>query len=232
MLQGIVVSVGLSTAPDKSYEEHMETSSFQKFLHKNHTPTSITRQAILDATNHIRKHSINKETQDSIIVEIGGVVGDKHFFPIREIINGGEKFSLRRQAELCFFKLSEYHRLNQLFGTNVGPGNLGENITTDGIDIDSLPCDTVLDVGTAKIKILARRSFCYKFINTFLPDKEYWTTADRRKFDRTRVGVVGQVIQPGVIKPGDSIMAHLPDNTEPMPAFGPLEKFIRTKIVD
>lgn len=233
MLQGVVVSVNLSTDPYGSYEDKMKTSSYQKFLYNNHTPSDSIIQQVLDATNHIKKHSIVKQPQDSINIEIGGVVGDTHFFPVREVRDSQGRYLLRRIPEVCLFKLSEYNRLNQIFGTNKGPGSVGENITTDDIDLDNLPCDTILDVGTAKIKIVSRRSFCYKFINTFLPDKEYWTNTDRQKFDRTKVGLVGQVIQPGVVKPGDSIIAHLPDqHTGPMSTSRLPEKFSRTKIVD
>jgi hypothetical protein len=232
MLKGVVISVNLSTIPYKRYEENIEGFKHQRFLHEHHTPTADTIQAVIESTEYIKKYNISKQPQDSISLDIGGVIGDTHFFPIEEISENGEKFLKRKIAEVNFFRVTEYDRLNKVFGTNVGIGEVGENITTDGINIDALPFDTILEVGTAKVKILARRSFCYKFVNTFMPDKKFWTLSDKQKFDRARVGVVGQVIKPGIVRAGDTITAILPDHYKTIPIPKIPEKFIKTKIVD
>ena len=111
-------------------------------------------------------------------------------------------------------------------------GSLGENITTDGINLDALPYNTILEVGTAKVQILERRSFCYKFINVFMPDKKFWYPQDRQKFDRSKIGIVGQVIEPGIVRPGDAITAILPERREPLPPIQIPTKYIKTKMVD
>ena len=233
MLQGIVVSVNSSSAPYKSREENLETFRHQRFLFTNHTPTTdSTRQTVLDSAKHIKQYNIVKTPRDYIELAIGGVVGDTHFHPPRQIEKDGERFVERRLAEVNFFKIERYTELNNLFGTAVGAGAVGENITTSGIDLDNLPKDTILHIGSAKVKILSRRSFCYKFINTFIPNKEFWPLADREKFDRAKVGIVGQVIESGIVQPGDSIMAELPDHCEPMPVPIIPEKYIITKVVD
>ncbi|CAB4241884.1 Molybdenum cofactor sulfurase, C-terminal [uncultured Caudovirales phage] len=231
-MNGVVVSVNLSATPYKSYEENIEGFNHQRFLYAQHSPTNETLQSVLDSTKHVKKYNISKQPQDQINLDIGGVVGDTHFFPITEIEENGERFLQRRIAEVNFFQLTEYDRLNQLFGTNVGPGSLGENITTAGINLDSLPVNTILQVGSAKVKILARRSFCFKFVNTFMPDKDFWTLADRQKFDRARVGIVGQVIEPGVVKASDTITAILSDQIDPMPIPAIPEKYTRNKVID
>jgi MOSC domain-containing protein YiiM len=232
-MKGIVVSVNLSRKPDKTKDEKAEGFKIQRFLHDNPTPTDATMQSLLDATQQVKKQNISKQPQDHIQLDVGGVVGDTHFTPIIEIKEGREKFLQRRIAEVNFFNITEYKRLNQLFGTNVAIGSLGENITTDGINLDALPCNTILEVGTAKVKILERRSFCYRFINVFMPDKNFWSLSDRQKFDRTKVGIVGQVIEPGIVRPGDTITAILPEQFfVQMPLPGIPTKYVRTKVVD
>lgn len=231
-MKGIVVSVNLSSIPYKSNAENLEGFKIQRFLHENNTPTDATMQSLLDATEQIKKHNISKQSQDYIQLDIGGVVGDAHFYPIIKVEEDGEKFLQRKIAEVNFFNIAEYKRLNQLFGTNVAVGSLGENITTDGINLDALLYNTILEVGTAKVKILERRSFCYKFINVFMPDKKFWSLPDRQKFDRTKVGIVGQVIEPGIVRPGDVITAILPDQFKLMPIPGIPTKYVRTKMVD
>jgi hypothetical protein len=232
MLQGIVVSVNSSSAPYKSREENLETFKHQRFLFTNHTPTDSTIQSVLNSAKHIKQYNIAKTPRDRIELAIGGVVGDTHFHPPRQIEKDGERFVERRIAEVNFFKIERYTELNNLFGTAVGAGAVGENITTSGIDLDNLPKDTILHIGSAKVKILSRRSFCYKFINTFVPNKDFWPLADREKFDRAKVGIVGQIFEPGIVRAGDPIIAELPDHCEPMPVPIIPEKFITTKIVD
>ena len=65
-----------------------------------------------------------------------GLVGDSHA--------GTEK-------EVSLLAVESIHKLCQKTGISAGPGCFAENITTEGIDLTSLPIGTRLQVGEAKL---------------------------------------------------------------------------------
>jgi len=96
-------------------------------------------------------------------------------------------------------------------GYAIGPGDLGENITTNGIDLLALPTGTTLRLGSdCLISITGLRNPCQQ-INDFR-DGLMSEMLDRTE-DGTvvkKVGVMAVVIRGGVVRPGDSIERTLP----------------------
>jgi MOSC domain-containing protein YiiM len=166
---------------------------------------SLARYLAQQSTN------IRKFPQDFVKVIPGGVEGDRHCLPPHFL----EQWAIRKTcAQVILLQQEVLNELNEKFSTNDGPGTLGENILTNGIDIDSLPLNTILHIGeTAKIQVVDRRSFCFKFIFAF--------TNPIIKTDETlnleRVGVEGIVIHEGIIRPGDPIRIEFPAIMEPLP---------------
>jgi hypothetical protein len=117
-MKGTVVSVNLSTMQYGSREENIKVFKLQRFLHANPTPTDATMQELLDTTQQIKKYNISKQPQNHIQLDIGGVVGDTHFSPIREIEEDGEsEFKLTPIRVLVSdFTTSPFHVSNQLNG--------------------------------------------------------------------------------------------------------------------
>lgn len=95
-------------------------------------------------------------------------------------------------------------------GFAVGPGDLGENLTTRGIDLLALPTDARLRIGEAVIRVTGLRNPCRQ-IDEFMPGL-LAQMIDKRS-DGTIVrkcGVMGVVERGGSIARGDSIGLDLP----------------------
>lgn len=96
-------------------------------------------------------------------------------------------------------------------GFEVGPGEIGENITTQDIDLPALPAGTRLTIGECCIEITGLRTPCgqidgfQKGLTKAVTDKN----ADGKPFLRS--GVMGVVVTGGDIGPGDAISVELPD---------------------
>jgi MOSC domain-containing protein YiiM len=104
-------------------------------------------------------------------------------------------------------------------GFDVGPGELGENVTTAGIDLLSLPTGARLHLGgSAIVEITGLRNPCVqidKFQQGLLAATLH---RDAEGNVIRKAGIMGIVIASGEVKPGDSIGLALPD-----PPHRPLE---------
>lgn len=202
----------------------------------NRTPVTVftaTSPFIDNFKNNIDVQHFNifKQPREHIQLEHGGVLNDSHFRPpcYSDLEDG--RYLTRWITEVNLFTIEELGRLNSIFGTNVTAGGVGENILTKGIDLDALPANTILKIGsTATIEILARRTFCFKLANVFLGNQLDWVA--RKQFDLEKIGVTGQVVTPGVVYPGDAIEVMLPKvSLGPMPVkSGSIIQITNTKI--
>jgi len=96
-------------------------------------------------------------------------------------------------------------------GFTVAPGELGENITTHGIDLLALPVGTLLRIGdSAVLEITGLRNPCRQ-IDTYqrgLLKQVVGRDATGRVV--RKAGVMGIVREGGTVRPGDPITAVLP----------------------
>lgn len=96
-------------------------------------------------------------------------------------------------------------------GFDVTAAVMGENITTRGLDLLSLPRDSLLNIGESQIQITGLRNPCgqldhyQKGLTAALLDKTESGELIRK------AGIMGVVIRGGVIQPGDAIDVTLPD---------------------
>jgi len=157
-------------------------------------------------------HSFSKPNQKVIrCVEGFGVEGDAHAGKTvthRYFVKKDPSRPNIRQVHLIQLELLE--ELNQA-GFSVLPGQLGENITTQGIDLITLPTGTTLKIGVSvEIKITALRSPC-KQIDHF-QEGLMLAVSDRDEGGNQfqKASVMGIVQKGGEIFPGDSITVHLP----------------------
>ncbi|NNC10536.1 MOSC domain-containing protein [Planctomonas sp. JC2975] len=96
-------------------------------------------------------------------------------------------------------------------GFAVRPGEMGENITTAGIDLLALPTGTVLHLGeTATVELTGLRNPCDQ-INGLAPGlmKEMVSRAADGTIVR-KAGVMSVVLEGGLVRPGDSVTVELP----------------------
>lgn len=158
------------------------------------------------------EHTFTKHAQQVIELIAGvGVQGDahagatvKHSHLLRK---SSDKPNLR-QVHLIASELIEELRHE---GFNVERGSMGENITTSGVQLTSLPHGTHLVFPSgAAIELTGIRTPC-KQLNQF---QEGLLAAVREKNEdghyRRPVGVLGVVIASGAVSPHDSIDVRLP----------------------
>jgi MOSC domain-containing protein YiiM len=96
-------------------------------------------------------------------------------------------------------------------GHVVRPGELGENVTTTGVDLLSLPLGTTLRLGKeAEVRVTGLRRPC-RLIDAFQAGllAHMWTV-DETGRTAPRAGVMATVSTGGVVHPGDAVTVVLP----------------------
>jgi len=96
-------------------------------------------------------------------------------------------------------------------GFSVKPGQMGENVTTSGIDLLGLPEGTVLHLGDdASVRVTGLRNPCQQ-INGFEPGllRAVLGRAEDGTVER-KGGVMSVVLTGGTVRPGDRIRVELP----------------------
>jgi MOSC domain-containing protein YiiM len=165
-------------------------------------------------------HRFSKPTVEEIVlVEGWGIEGDAHAgitVQHRSRVARDPSQPNLRQVHLIHAELFE---TLAAAGFNVDPGQLGENITTRGIDLLGLPTGTLLHLGDhAIVRVTGLRNPCQQ-INDFEPGllREVLGRADDGSIER-RGGVMAVVIEGGSIRAGDSISVE-----QPRVAYAPLQ---------
>jgi len=163
------------------------------------------------AVSRSARHDFSKPTAESItLVEGWGVEGDAHAGVTAQHLYVVKKDPTRAN-------LTQVHLIQQeLFAELadrfvVGPGELGENVTTSGVDLLSLPLGTRIHLGpTAIVEVTGLRSPCSK-INAFQSGlmKALVAKDDDGGVIR-KSGVMSIVVAGGEVKPGDHLRVELP----------------------
>lgn len=95
-------------------------------------------------------------------------------------------------------------------GFEVAPGALGENITTQGVDLIGLPRGTILAIGEVRLSVTGLRNPCSQ-IEKFSPGLLKLMVGKRE--DGTpllRTGIMTIVLKGGSVRAGDAIEIALP----------------------
>ncbi|OEV38883.1 molybdenum cofactor biosysynthesis protein [Kitasatospora aureofaciens] len=97
-------------------------------------------------------------------------------------------------------------------GFDVAPGALGENITTEGVDLLGLPVGAVLRIGPeAEVEVTGLRNPCVQIENYRAGLlKQVVGRAEDGTLVR-RAGIMGVVRAGGPVRPGDAITVVLPE---------------------
>ncbi len=99
-------------------------------------------------------------------------------------------------------------------GFAVGPGDVGENVLTEGIDLLGLPRGTRLRLGEALVEVTGLRNPC-KQLDEFQPGLMA-ATLDRDDAGGLvrKAGVMAVVLEGGTVRVGDPIGVELPARHE------------------
>jgi MOSC domain-containing protein YiiM len=167
---------------------------------------------IVMAVSSSPAHSFSKSNQESIKLLAGlGVEGDAHL---------GEKVQHRsrvakdpnqpnlRQVHLIH---AELHDELCERGFGVSAGQMGENITTRGIDLLGLPTNTRLHMGkTAIVQVTGLRNPCYQLDDFQKGLMKAVLDKDEQGNLIRKAGVMGIVLTDGEVYVNDDIHVELP----------------------
>jgi MOSC domain-containing protein YiiM len=166
------------------------------------------------------KHTFSKAVAREIVLLAGlGVQGDahagvtvRHRYRVRKDPNAPNLCQVHLIHEELFAELAEQE-------IAVAPGEMGENVATRGLDVLALPRGTRLHLGPdAIVEVTGLRDPC-NLMNELRPGLMKACLA--RAADGTLVrkaGIMGIVIQGGVVRAGDAIEVRLPAG-EPLPLY-------------
>lgn len=166
------------------------------------------------------RHAFSKLLKEHIaLIPDHGVEGDAHageYVRHRFIARVWPKQPNRRQIHLIRAEL--FDELRDA-GHVVGPGDLGENVTTSGLKLENLPLGTKLHLGeSAVIELTGLRTPC-ALIDRFQKGLRSKMIGSGFVTPKFRCGVLGVVVAGGRIAPGDTArVGTLPEPCCPLPA--------------
>jgi MOSC domain-containing protein YiiM len=183
-----------------------------------HSITSMVLRGTVVAVASKEKHEFSKRTRHAItLVEDHGVEGDVHAGRVIQHRYLAKKMPVMPNNRQVHLIASELFTELGLSGFNVSPGELGENITTAGLDLTNLPLGTRLRLGSsAVVEITGLRTPC-SLIDRFQKGLKR-AMIMKHEQPRFRCGVLGVAKATGKIAPGDPIIVELPSfSLQPLP---------------
>jgi MOSC domain-containing protein YiiM len=158
-------------------------------------------------------HTMAKPVEDSIEILPGlGVEGDAHqgtTVKHRSRVKRDPDQPNLRQVHLIH---SELHDELAVAGFNISPGQMGENITTKGVDLLGLPRGARLKLGeSVVVEVTGLRNPCAQLDG--IHQGLMKATLDRDKDGNLirKAGVMSIALSGGTVRPGDPIVVELPD---------------------
>ena len=157
-------------------------------------------------------HTLVKAPAECICLIAGrGVEGDAHLGELvrhRSRVRRDPTERNRRQIHVIH---GELHDELRAAGFHVDPGEMGENVTTRGIDLLALPTGTRLRLGdSAVVEVTGTRNPCKQLDG--IQQGLMAATLDRDADGNLvrKAGVMGIVLQGGEVRPGDAVLPELP----------------------
>ena len=157
-------------------------------------------------------HTMRKQNQASIFLQAGlGVEGDAHngtTVKHRSRVAQDPTQPNLRQVHLIH---SELHDELRAKGFDIQPGEMGENLTTAGIDLLDLPAGTKLRIGAnAVVEVTGLRNPCTQLDGIQPGLMQAVLDRDAAGNLIRKAGVMGIVLESGTVRPGDRIVVQLP----------------------
>ena len=162
-------------------------------------------------------HEFSKQTTPTITLLAGlGVEGDAHMGARVKHRSRVAKDPMQPNLRQVHLIASELLDEVNAKGYDVSPGDLGENITTVGLDLISLPVGTSIRIGDAVLALTGLRNPCPQ-IKTFGDglQGEMLDHDENGKLVR-KTGVMAVVVRGGNVKASDEILLAPPAG-DPLP---------------
>ena len=167
---------------------------------------------MVTAVSRSERHTFSKPIQERITLVAGlGIDGDAHEGALvkhRSRVRRDASQPNLRQVHLIH---AELHDELKGAGFVVAAAQMGENVTTRGVDLLALPTATRLLLGAeAVVEVTGLRSPCTQ-LDDFQPGLMRAVLGrDEHGAVVRKAGVMGIVLAGGVVRPGDAIRVELP----------------------
>jgi MOSC domain-containing protein YiiM len=167
---------------------------------------------IVTAVSRSAKHTLIKPNQESIRLLIGlGVEGDAHLGATvkhRSRVARDPTQPNLRQVHLIH---AELHDELREAGFAVAAGQMGENVTTHGVDLLRLPTGARLRLGAAAIvEVTGLRNPCMQLDRILRGLMAATLGRDENGNLIRKAGIMGVVVAGGEVRPGDPIEIEPP----------------------
>ena len=168
--------------------------------------------AVVTSVSQSRVHEFSKQAQPSIRLIAGlGAEGDAHSGKTvqhRSRVARDPSQPNLRQVHLI---PAELHDALDAAGFCVSAGDMGENITTRGVDLLGLPAGTRLHLGaSAVVEVTGLRNPCPQ-LDAFQPGLTAAVLDRDAEGNLVRkAGIMGIVLTSGEVRPNDSLRVELP----------------------
>ena len=167
---------------------------------------------VVTAVSRSATHSMCKPNQASIRLLAGlGVEGDAHLGETVQHLSRVARDPSQPNLRQVHLLHAEWLDALRTGGFDLSPGQMGENVTTRGIDLLGLPTRTRLHLGDAAVvEVTGLRNPCTQLDGIQLGLLAANLGRDARGGLVRKAGVMGIVIATGEVHPGDPIAVELP----------------------
>jgi MOSC domain-containing protein YiiM len=166
---------------------------------------------IVTAVSVSAAHTFSKQPRSEIRLVAGlGAEGDAHAGSTvkhRSRVARDPTQPNLRQVHLVHAELHDELRER---GFDVGPGDIGENITTRGVDLLSLPTGTRLHLGGAVVEVTGLRNPCAQLDHFQAGLTAAVLGRDTHGGVVRKAGVMAIVLTGGHVRPGDAVRVEVP----------------------
>jgi MOSC domain-containing protein len=169
-------------------------------------------RGVVAAVSRSAGHTLVKTNEDSIRLTTGqGVEGDAHSGATVKHRSRLARFSSQPNLRQVHLIHAELHDELREVGFAVSAGQMGENVTTRGVDLLTLPSGARLHLGgTAVVEVTGLRNPCAQ-LDRIQPGLMA-ATLGRGEYGNLvrKAGIMGVVLEGGEVRPGDAIRVELP----------------------
>jgi MOSC domain-containing protein YiiM len=167
---------------------------------------------IVTAVSRSAAHTLTKRSEESVrLLEGLGVEGDAHLGKTVQHRSRVARDPTRPNLRQVHLMHAELHDELRAAGFDVAPGQMGENVTTRGVDLLGLPAGTRLHLGaTAAVEVTGLRNPCVQLDRIQKGVMAATLARDDAGNLVRKAGVMAIVVAGGELRAGDPIRVELP----------------------
>jgi MOSC domain-containing protein YiiM len=171
---------------------------------------------LVEAVSLSGSHTMTKPNQQSIrLLEGIGVEGDAHSGETVKHRSRAARDPSQPNLRQVHLIHAELHEQLRAAGFAVSAGQMGENVTTRGVDLLGLPTGARLRLGDeAVVLVTGLRSPCAQLDGIQQGLMEATLNRDGDGNLVRKAGVMGVVLVGGEVRPGDAVTVELPEGQQ------------------